>query len=318
MTTNKRKDFQFSGHETFSLRQNWIYKVVAFCNEAISQGKVPPFNDPQAMVDLGVGKNMVSSMKWWGLQTNFLEYREGRVYPSELANMIFGSSSSSKDVGITPLDPYGESYATAWLAHWNLSCQANKFTALWYLFNVYNDQEVNREVLQKRLIAFSDENNISVTSNTIKRDVEVIFRSYCLSSNSKKENYEDKVDSFFGCLGLIASRENANFEISRGRRSTLPTSLFVWAVLDHWERLNKVSPSKTLDWFQISFAQDSPGRVFKLTEQDLNNRLEEFEELTSGELVWSDQLGIKNLISKRSVLDFEDLKKSMLVKAFRE
>lgn len=199
--TTKRKDFQFSGHETFFLRQNWMYKVVAFCNEAISQGKVSPFNDPQAMIDLGVGKNMVSSMKWWGLQTNFLEYRGSRVYPSELANMIFGSPSSSKDLNTTPLDPYGESYATAWLAHWNLSCQANKFTALWYLFNVYNDQEVNREILQKRLIAFSDENNISVTPNTIKRDVEVIFRSYCQTSNSKKKITKIKLTPFLVASG---------------------------------------------------------------------------------------------------------------------
>lgn len=315
MSSVKKRDFQFSGHETFTLRQNWIYKVVTFCNEALKNNKQVHFNDSHTVVSLGVGKNMVSSMKWWGYQTGFLENIGNKTVPTELANLIFGSPFSDKE----PLDPFGETLTTAWIAHWNLCSQANRLTALWYLFNIYNDQTVTREILQKRVEAFAEENNIRVAGTSIRRDVEVIFRAYCFGGKNRKENFEDKVDSFFGSLGLIALRDDstANFEICRTKRPTLPTPLFVWAVLDHWLRLNEVSPSKTLDWYEISFAANSPGRVFKLSESDLNERLEQFEQLTAGKVIWTDQLGIKNLICSTASVDFDKLKKDMLIRAFK-
>lgn len=56
MATSKRKNFQFSGHETFNLRQNWLYKAVSFCRESLKRGESPNFNGSDAMVSLGVGK----------------------------------------------------------------------------------------------------------------------------------------------------------------------------------------------------------------------------------------------------------------------
>ncbi|WP_278850985.1 DUF4007 family protein [Parasutterella excrementihominis] len=313
MTTSKRKNFQFSGHETFNLRQNWLYKAVSFCRESLKRGESPNFNGPDAMVSLGVGKNMVSSLKWWGLQTGFLENCGNRILPSELSKVIFGDEINDDRA----LDPFGESLVTAWLAHWNLCSRPNKFTAAWYLFNVYNDQQVSREQLQKRLETFVEENGCNVTKNTLKRDIEVVFRSYTLSQRQKKDKYEDKVDSLFSCLGLISSADSSVFEIIRTHRGTLPTAFFVWATLDHWERLNELSPSKSLDWFQISFAANSPGRVFKLSERDLNERLEEVESISSGKLLWTDQLGIKNLVCKDPNLDLNSIKRELLIRAYR-
>ena len=95
MATSKRKNFQFSGHETFNLRQNWLYKAVSFCRESLKRGESPNFNGSDAMVSLGVGKNMVSSLKWWGPQTGFLENCGNRILPSELSKVIFGVTPCS-------------------------------------------------------------------------------------------------------------------------------------------------------------------------------------------------------------------------------
>lgn len=56
----------------------------------------------------------------------------------------------------------------------------------------------------------------------------------------------------------------------------------------------------TLDWYQIAYAENSPGRVFKLSEAGLNDRLEQASELTGGLLVWTDQLGVKTLVRRTS------------------
>lgn len=49
----------FSGHESFHCRSLWLKKGYDF----IAEDK--KFNDLDAVVDLGVGKNMVSAINYW-------------------------------------------------------------------------------------------------------------------------------------------------------------------------------------------------------------------------------------------------------------
>ena len=51
--------YTFSGHESFHCKSLWLKKGYDFVVEGKS------FNDESAVVDLGVGKNMVSSIKYW-------------------------------------------------------------------------------------------------------------------------------------------------------------------------------------------------------------------------------------------------------------
>jgi uncharacterized protein DUF4007 len=51
--------YQFSGHESFTCRNLWLKKGYDFVN---NQGS---FTDERAVVDLGVGKNMVNSVRFW-------------------------------------------------------------------------------------------------------------------------------------------------------------------------------------------------------------------------------------------------------------
>ena len=67
-----------------------------------------------------------------------------------------------------------------------------------------------------------------------------------------------------------------------------------------WKNDERLSMMNTLDWYQIAYAENSPGRVFKLSEAGLNDRLEQASELTGGLLVWTDQLGVKTLVRRTS------------------
>jgi len=63
---------QFAGHETFPLRQLWLrkaYDAVARSDEIAPRGT---FNDPDAIVAFGVGKNMVAAIRHWGLACNVI------------------------------------------------------------------------------------------------------------------------------------------------------------------------------------------------------------------------------------------------------
>ena len=56
---------QFSGHETFPLRQLWPSKIAHLIIQAQRDGRQVPISGADAIVELGVGKNMVSSMRFW-------------------------------------------------------------------------------------------------------------------------------------------------------------------------------------------------------------------------------------------------------------
>lgn len=51
--------YSFSGHESFHCKSLWLKKGYDFIN---NNGR---FTDPLAVMELGVGKNMVSSMRFW-------------------------------------------------------------------------------------------------------------------------------------------------------------------------------------------------------------------------------------------------------------
>ena len=58
----------FSGHESFPVRYSWLKKAV----DGVAADP-HAFSKDDAMVQLGVGKNMVTSMRHWGLSLGMLE-----------------------------------------------------------------------------------------------------------------------------------------------------------------------------------------------------------------------------------------------------
>src|SRR5438874_2742214 len=109
---------RFSGHESFPLRFSWLAKGVRFC-----AGSPEGFADPEAMVALGVGKNMVRSIRFWCIESQMIvNAAQGRatrataLRPTELGEFLFGVDGA---------DPYLEDPATLWLVHWGLSGRAS-------------------------------------------------------------------------------------------------------------------------------------------------------------------------------------------------
>ena len=88
-----------------------------------------------AMVRLGVGKNMVSSIRHWGLATGMLAEGSARrgsrsrpLAPTDLGRLLF------LDGG---WDPFLEDPGTLWLLHWQLASRPEPATTWWWVFNQY-------------------------------------------------------------------------------------------------------------------------------------------------------------------------------------
>lgn len=296
----------FSGHETFPIRQLWLYKAYNYALRHSKEEKGASFGGDHAMIELGVGKNMVSSIRFWAEATCFLTNKNGGLEPSPLGKLVFGE-----------LDPASENPNTPWLVHWQLASQPHRSTVFWFLFNQLNSQYISRDDIQEGLIALAEKSGKKVSSQTIRRDVEVCLRSYVpFMAGRNKAVTEEFIEPLLSSLGVINVVNKDVVEIPRATRPTLSNGLFVYALMDFWQ--TRLDNTSSLDYFQIAHAIGSPGKVFRLDEISLTRRLEDLETFTQGELTWTEQSGIKTVLRRKSALHQpEKFKTQMLRLAYQ-
>lgn len=89
--------YTFSGHESFACKSLWLKKGYDFIKNGHS------FNAPDAVVRLGVGKNMVASIRYWM-----------KAFGMTRNDLLTGAARLLLD-SETGYDPYLESLGSLWL-----------------------------------------------------------------------------------------------------------------------------------------------------------------------------------------------------------
>jgi hypothetical protein len=292
--TKPRKDnaappparLSFSGHETFVFRHSWLKKAV----DAVSEDP-EVFTRDSAIVTLGVGKNMVRSIRHWGLATGILaeepKSRGTRLLVSEFGGMVMGPAGC---------DPYLEDPNTLWLLHWNILRQDQRCTTWHYVFNSFPSVEFTRASLTQFVLdaARRDEAR-GLTENSIRRDAEVFLRAYVGSSDTRgTELGEDAFDCPLSELGLIEARQGSDlYQLQRSPKPTLSDYAFLYALIDFWNGISHAQ--KTLAFSEIAFRKGSPGTVFRLDENSIADRLEQLDTVTRGKLIYTETAGLRQV-----------------------
>ncbi|WP_299537254.1 DUF4007 family protein [uncultured Herbaspirillum sp.] len=279
----------FSGHETFPLRQLWLRKAYV---QVTSQNATSPkgvFTDADAIERFGVGKNMVSSIRHWALACDVIrssdtvkgEFRVGRI-----GAFLFGDGGC---------DPFLEHDATIWLVHWLLAGRAER-SATWYVvFNFVQSQSFSLSDVLTLIEEYAAENKIGrCSSMTLRRDVEVCLRSYSALSKAVSE---DSAEPLLSELSLLSFGARDSYHFNRGPQYSLPDEVFAFALLDFWQRRDKNNggSQSTLSFNAIAHEYGSPGRVFKLDEDSVGDRLSRIFDVTKGALAWTDSAGIRQV-----------------------
>lgn len=280
---------QFSGHETFPLRHLWLRKAY----DAVANHKrVAPralFSEPRSIITFGVGKNMVTSIRHWALACDIIE-EEGEGYrPTKLGKFLFDEKRGR--------DPFIESPATTWLMQWMVAGRPERTTTWFYAFNHFAVQTFDWETLATPIRDLCKAHGWQRTSAaTIKRDVECFIRSYVPRTSSKFS--DDNMEPVLAELGLIRAVGSKAFEFRRGPKPSLPDGVFLFALNDFWQR--HVPDQNTIAVESLAYEPGSPGRVFKLDEYSLIERLSRIDDSSERRFVWSDSAGVRN-VARRDV-----------------
>ena len=249
-------------HETFALRYSWLTKGY----EAIVEDPTV-LGSEDATVILGVGKNMVSAIRYWLLATRIAEVDSGHgLVPTPLGQMIFGKSG---------FDPYLEDEGTIWLIHWLLASNPQLATSWYWFFNRYHKQEFTSEECAAAMTNFADQHIQSKFSKrTVQQDIKVMLRMYAKSKAVGGTALEDALDSPLTLLNLVSRDTKAkNYRTAPQERDGLPLGIFGYAVV---ETMNVVGSGQMpiTEMMYIQGDTVSPGAVFRLTENALITRLE--------------------------------------------
>lgn len=285
----------FSGHETFAFRYAWLKKGVDGLE------KFPDlFLRDEAMAELGVGKNMVYSIRHWCLATGVAQ--EDEAAPKSRARG-FVPTETGRALFLNPAwDPFLEDDSSLWLLHWNLATNSAKATTWYWAFNDLNEQEFSRDSLAGSLEHFARKtwSQSSIASSSLKADVSCFLRTYLAVKRGPTSTLEETLDCPLTTLGLISQvGASDRYRFNNGEKPGLTTAVFCYALLDCWR--HRHSGQETLSFREIVHGEASPGRIFRLDEDAVLAYLDELDPLTHGKLVFNDTAMVRQVARRAPI-----------------
>ncbi|MGB1271158.1 MAG: DUF4007 family protein, partial [Endozoicomonas sp.] len=236
----------------------------------------------------GVGKNMVSSIKYWLRACQLVDAQTGQ--PTEVGEMVFGEKKG--------FDPYLEDEATIWLVHWLLASNPTQATSWYWFFNKFHKPVFTSSELVTALADWTREvilDGRRPSMSTIKNDAQLLHRMYTQSKGNTRMPLEEALDSPLSLLRLVTQSAGGRAFHSRlEARTGLPLGIFGFAVLS----LMQARGASSLPLEELMYARDhypAPGAVFRLTENDLITKLEQLAMSLPGKVEIRETAGIHQI-----------------------
>lgn len=288
------KKLKFSGHQTFTFRYGWLEKGVRAVEESPQV-----FTADDAIVRLGVGKNMVESIRHWCLMTQLIQ---ANTEPTSLPSPGFRTTQIAQRLLLTPgFDPFFEDDASLWLIHWLLV--SNPFIgSSWQLaFGHFHRPDFSKRELVDFVKAYAERHSVRITESSLVRDIDCLLRSYlAVRDGGRGEVAEETFDCPLQELGLIQPSPDGEFyRFSIGPKPSLPPPVFAFA-LDQFFRAAKADRS-TISVQECLYGIGSPGQAFKLDENSLVDYVESIELVTAGAITLDETAGLKQIYRRRNL-----------------
>ena len=252
----------FSGHESFACRYGWLPKLY----EAVVEDPELFVSDERAILRLGLGRNMVKSLRFWGEAFGITRNRGGEVEVTEFARLLLDTREG--------IDPYLETPGALWRLHWRLTVHAG--LGAWAVaFLEMLDREVARERFVAAVRASASRVRGTITSGTASNHVKVFLNTYVPNEHSE-ESFEEIFGSPFQELELVRLAMPggvSTVRLSRGAKQTLDARALAFVLHDFWRATAPGSATLSLRSLMLSHA--APGAVLLLDESGLHDRLDD-------------------------------------------
>ena len=300
---------RFTGHETFPCRYPWLPKAVGALQEYPNL-----FTDiDQAIVVLGVGKQMARAMKFWVEAAKVVE-KQGKsgLKVSPLGNELLSEEG---------FDPYLEDIQTLWLIHWNFSTHPESPIFAWdYLMNRWQEPEIAPARVVEVFKEEADSLGRQLSIVTLKQHFNIFLHTYVPTRGTKRNILEDNLDcplielNLIRQIGETVSESDGKREVlyafNRDPKPQISQQLFFYCLDNFWKTY--YPEEKSLEFREVTSGHGSPGQIFKLSEQEIRDRLEDIEDFTDGVMRFRESANLKQIQKQR------DIEKNLLHAIYQE
>ena len=261
-------------NESFSIRDGWIDKAI---NSLISEENI--FYKNNGIRILGIGANMVKSLKYWLFASQIIEGKDNAL--SNFGKLIF------------KFDRYLEDNFTWYLIHYFL-CSNFETNPVFYSF--FNDIKVSN-FTKKELIELLNNDYLSKSyafnEKSLEDDISVLLKSYTFTNSS--DNPEDNYNCPLSNLRLL-SESHGKFSKEKSRLSSLHYLVVYYALTNMYEDKFDISDSM--------IEQSSPYKIFNL---DKNSYFQLIEEMKNDELIILNKTAGLNIVYFKQRLSLEEI-----------
>ena len=267
-----KAELTLARHETFHIRDGWLSKGL----QALDV-------DPLALSlkgahnRLGVGKNMLTSIRYWVQATGLAEpagKRIGGRQPLRLGRV---------GAVLSEYDQFLEDAASLWVAHIGLASNQGLATLWYWAFNELDAPAFSDTDLFEGFVRYAESLGQSdLNENSIKKDVNVFVRTYKGNEMAAPDlALEDRLDCPFVSLGLVETARGAKpMAFNVGAKEGLTPAVVAYAALRFRDSVHMASEVVSLD--ELRWAPNSPGRLLQLDSRGLVDSLQIVEEQTNG------------------------------------
>lgn len=282
---------KFRGHETFFIRKGWLYKGMS---NVVREPGVFQGAAGNPMDVLGIGANMVKSLRYWLVATKLTsEPRAGRRNQelTELGNIIFEN------------DPYMEEIGSIWLVHLMLATNEDDATSWYLFFNEFNKAEFDVEDFRSSVVKYirMQEDGAMPSERAVEDDFNCLINTYVprVKLDPQKVHPESNIDCPLGELGLVdvINKKKGIFKKSVPKPGMLPDLILLAAII-------KANDDRTE--IKISTLQNDKGQIGKLFNLDsitLQNALYKLEKLGYIRVIRTAGLDIIQIITNMHFAD---------------
>lgn len=258
---------RFSGHETFACRFSWLPKAVRL----IEADPLALSFDEQAILSLGLGKNMVRSLRFW------LDAFDVASPGAEgWALRPFGKALLGSD----GTDRFIERMETQWLLHWSVTSRVQSPLLAWrHVFHRRMRADFTRSELFAEMRRESAREGYDHSEITLMQHIDALLHTYVPTHAMKAP--EDVLDGPLIDLKLIRragrrrganGREEQVYSLSRTPLAKIGAGVIDYAIESFWSE--RRAGERVISFRDLAYGEGSPGATFRIAEDELRSHLE--------------------------------------------
>lgn len=265
-------------HESFTIREGWLSKglLAVDKNEKV-------FSSEDATDILGIGTNMVKSLKYWLYATNLIKDNKNRIEITDFGKLVL------------QYDPYMEDTFTWWMIHINMVLNQEDFFVGNLFFNRVNAKNFSKEDVYNIVSESLNQKKLEYNEKILIDEINVIIKTYVIDNSN--ENPENNFNCPLADLELLKRISKDNYERLKPNYRNLHY-LAVYYLL-----LNLLDDREYISIDDLLKVNNSPIKVLNLDKNICNDYLDDMRRAGLVDINRTAGLNMVYITSKLSLTD---------------